>query len=260
MSEHPIVTLTTDFGLSDSYVGAMKGVLLSCCPGVQIVDITHEVPPQNVSIGAMRLAAAARFFPEGSVHVAVVDPEVGGPRRDVAIACGGRFFVGPDNGVLSLAAPTTTDHWAAVELDPAEVGLPVVSSTFHGRDVFAPVAARLACGTPLLNLGKAIGEIVELALPEPQRVEGRIEGEVIDVDRFGNLLTNVREVHLGGSAVAGVRLKGHSLPGLVDWYLPGRPLVALVNSEGWVEIAAPHGSAALQLDAGIGTPVEVRLA
>lgn len=255
-----IVTLTTDFGLSDSYVGAMKGVLLSCCPDVQLVDISHEVPPQNVAIGAMRLAAAARFFPAGTVHLAVVDPGVGGSRRAVAVSCGGHFFVGPDNGLLSLAAPKTTPGWRAAELTVASAWLPSVSSTFHGRDVFAPVAARLAAGSRLEEVGDPTNAFVELGLRTPTVLEGRILGVVSDVDRFGNLITNVRETHLNRSQVAVVSVKGRSISGTSSWYDPAQEFVALVNGEGWLEISAPGGSAAATLGATIGTPVEVRLA
>lgn len=254
-----IVTLTTDFGLSDAYVGAMKGVLLSRCPEVQIVDICHEAPPQNVRAGAMRLASAAPYFPAGTVHIAIVDPGVGGLRRGLAIACSAQFFVGPDNGVLSLAAPRDGAGWRGVELANPEVWLPRVSATFHGRDVFAPAAAHLAIGGDLRSLGPSVETIVALGLPRPSRSGDRIAGRVLDVDRFGNIVTNVQERDMAGGKVRSVELGGAAIEGLSTWYDPTRLLVALINSDGWLEVAKPGGSAAAHLRVGPESPVEVRI-
>src|SRR5881398_2721053 len=166
----------------------MKGVVLARCPGAQLVDITHEVPAQNVRIGAIRVASAAPFFPDGTVHLVVVDPGVGSSRRPIAVEAGGQRFVGPDNGVLSLAAPSTRPEWRAVELTSQEHRLSPVSNTFHGRDIFSPAAAHLAGGGMLDDLGPRISSIVGLALPLPERAGSLVRGVVLDIDRFGNLI------------------------------------------------------------------------
>lgn len=254
----PIVTLTTDFGLHDSFVGAMKGVLLSRCPGAQLVDICHDVPPQHVRIGALRLAAAARYFPPGTVHLAVVDPGVGGPRRPIAIGAGGQCFVGPDNGLLSLAAPRTAPDWQAVELTNRSHWLPAPSNTFHGRDVFAPVAAFLASGGRLEDVGDAIESLHELTLPPPRRSGRTLAGIVLDVDRFGNLITNIREPDLRDGPAA-IEVGGLTVLAMARSYDPRYPLVGVVNSEGWLEIAAPGGNAAGLLDVDLDAPVRVKL-
>jgi S-adenosylmethionine hydrolase len=252
-----IVTLTTDFGLRDSFVGTMKGVLLSRCPGVQIVDICHDVPPQDVRRGAMRLAAAARYFPTGTVHLAVVDPGVGSLRRAIALHVGGHYFVGPDNGLLSLAAPMTAADWSGIALTRPEYWLPIVSNTFHGRDVFAPVAAFLAGGGALGELGEPLTKIRSLALEDPVRLGDSLHGKVIDVDRFGNLITNVKASDLLGFGVDRIRIGEHVISGLSVSYDASRALVALLDSDGHLEIAVPGGSAARDLQLAIDTPVEV---
>lgn len=254
-----IVTLTTDFGLADAYVGALKGVLLARCPGVQIVDITHEVPPQAIRAGALRLAAAAPYFPPRTVHVAIVDPGVGGPRRSVAIASGSQFFVGPDNGVLSLAAPPDRVGWRAVELTNPDIRLSQVRSTFHGRDIYAPVAAHLASGGDLDVLGPAIEGIFEIVFGRPRWDDGVLVGAVLDFDRFGNVVTNVHERDLAGGTVESIDLGAVRIEGLSTWYDPSRALVAVINSDGWLEVAKPSGSAAAHLGVGLDDRVEVRL-
>jgi S-adenosylmethionine hydrolase len=254
-----VITLTTDFGLYDSFVGAMKGVILSRCPGTQIVDLCHEVPPQQIRIGALRLAAAARYFPAATVHVAVVDPGVGSERRALAIEVGGQFFVGPDNGVLTLAAEPGTAGFRAVSIENTALLLTPISQTFHGRDVFAPAAAFLARGGPLQDLGPQVRSIVELRLPTVYRESTRLMGTVIDVDRFGNLITNVRQADVAAQAVEAVGIAGERIAPLSHWYDPGRKLVALFNSDGWLEVAAPAGSAAQVVGVGLDASVEVEL-
>ncbi len=255
-----IVTLTTDFDTTDAFVGSMKGVIMSRCPEAQVVDIAHRVPAHDIRAGALRLASAARFFPAGTVHVAVVDPGVGGPRRSIAIEALGQRFVGPDNGVLSLAAPRGASGWMAVELTNRAYWLPDVSNTFHGRDVFAPVAAYLACGGELRELGEVADSIHQLRLPVPDLRGDHVVGAVIDVDRFGNLITNIRPRQLGGRSVARVDVGGASVDGLSSAYEPTQPLVALEDSDGWIEVAAPGGSAAAGLGVGVDDRVDVYLA
>ena len=178
-----IITLTTDFGLRDPYVAEMKAVILGITRDVHIVDITHDVRPHDIAEGALALEAAAPHFPQGTVHVAVVDPGVGTPRRGLALVWRGAVFVGPDNGLFTpfLGA----DGWEAFELAAGEFRRPVVSQTFHGRDIFAPAAAHVARGLDLRHLGPTVGDPVRLPWPEVREVEGRVAGAVIHVDRFG---------------------------------------------------------------------------
>jgi S-adenosylmethionine hydrolase len=255
----PIVTLTTDFGTQDAFVGAMKGVLLGRCPGVQIVDITHEVAPQAIRIGALRLASAALFFPASTVHLAVVDPGVGGPRRALALQSQSQWFVGPDNGVLSLAAPSSSAGWRAVEISNPAGRLDPVSNTFHGRDVFAPAAAHLAGGGALEDLGPAIDQVIQLTLPQPVPEGDVIRGVILDVDRFGNLITNVCAQHLVGSVVDAVLVGNVEIAGLSTSYVASQRAVAVIDSDERLEIAMPGTNAAAEIGVGPDEPVEVRL-
>ena len=254
-----VITLTTDFGTRDAYVAEMKGVILSITRDVQLVDITHEIAPQDVLEGALALQAAAPRFPAATIHVAVVDPGVGTARRAVAVAAADQLFVGPDNGLFT---PFLRDpSWRAFELSASEFRAPAVSHTFHGRDIFAPAAAHLARGIEPSRLGPAVADPVRLDWPEARVTEGRVAGAVLHVDRFGNLVTSIRAEAIGslGPDVA-VRVAGKSVP-LVRTYgdlRPGNP-GALVGSTDRLEIAINAGSAARALRAGRGTPVVVSL-
>jgi S-adenosylmethionine hydrolase len=255
------VTFTTDFGTRDGYAGAMKGVVLSIAPRATPVDITHGVPAQDVAAGAVALAQAAPLFPVGSIHVAVVDPGVGGERADLLVESGGSFFVGPDNGVLSLAARAPRKiYWieaAAFRREP-------VSPTFHGRDVFAPTAGRLAAGANPADAGPLVPKMVDLATPALQRRDGVIEGEVIHVDGFGNLITSLPAEAL---ASPGVTVEVEGTAGRFEPRVgrtfsdvdPGA-LIAYVGSGGQLEIARRDGSAAGRIGAERGTPVRARSA
>ena len=239
-----IVTLTTDFGDRDGYVGAMKGVILSRAPGVTLVDITHGVPPYDVAAAANALADAAPYFPPGTVHVAVVDPGVGGARAAVVVAARGHLFVGPDNGIFALAAPRPDAVHAIAEPDFCRAP---VAATFHGRDVFAATAAQLVLGAPPGAAGPAVALRGRLELAAGDRV--------VHVDRFGNLVTDIT----GVPAAATVRIAGRAIPGVSRTYesvAPGE-LVAYVGSRGTIEIAVREGSAAELLGAGRGTAVEI---
>ena len=273
----PIITLTTDFGVADVYAGAMKGVILGICPDAAIVDITHAVPPQDVRAGAYALDAAWDAFGPSTVHVAVVDPGVGTGRLPIA-ACGpGGTFVGPDNGLLSyLLAREGGPRPDAAPFVPASVALPSawtayhlteraywrepVRSTFHGRDIFAPVAAHLSAGLAPSALGPPLTHVTAFAVPRAVESAGRIEGCVQHVDRYGNLVTNIAEAALAG-ADAGlmVEVGGREVAGLGTSFQSSEPLVAVIGSGGWLEIAVPNGSAAHELAAGIGDGVAVRL-
>lgn len=245
-----IVTLLTDFGTADGYVGEMKGVLASHAPGVTLVDISHELPPHDIDGARLALARFWRRYPEGTVHLVVVDPDVGGARSCVAVESMGRFLVGPDNGVLSPALLVAGSR--AVALEPPSTA----SATFHGRDVFAPAAAALATGTPLDALGMPVVAPLVRRTPEPRRLEdGGIGGEVITVDRFGNAITNLLTVRPAGHVEAGGRRLG-----FVRTYadVPPGAAAALIGSSGLVEIAVREGSAASLLGLTRGSPVVLR--
>jgi S-adenosylmethionine hydrolase len=258
----PVLAFLTDFGLSDHYVGAMKGVALGICPDLTIVDVTHGVPPQDVAAGAFELAASYRYFPPGTIFVVVVDPGVGSARRGIAAEAGGYRFVAPDNGVLSLVfaeAPPSI----VVDLTEPRFRLPAVSRTFEGRDRFAPAGAWLATGVQVASLGPRIDAWEVLTRPEA-RIEGTtIHGEVMRVDRFGNLITNIDQATIerarGGRAI-GIALGGTADIPFVTTYAAAAPgaCCALVGSSGWLEVAVNGGSAAQRLSAGRGTPVLVR--
>lgn len=252
----PVIALLTDFGTTDHYVGAMKGVILGICRDAAIVDITHEVAPQDVLGGALQLAAAHRFFPGGTIFVAVVDPGVGTARRAVAVLAGGFTYLGPDNGLLSLAIKERGAA-RAVEITNATFILPVVSRTFEGRDRFAPAAAWLAAGREFSELGAPVDGLCELELPRPRFDGRRLAGEVLAVDRFGNLITNLdRESLARWRDAPVVSIGGREVP-LVETYASAEPdaLCALIGSGGRLEVSLNGGSAARALGADRGTPV-----
>jgi len=257
----PIVTLTTDFGTRDPFVGIMKGVILARAPAARIVDLTHEVSAQNVLAGAYALASAARWFPRGTIHVAVVDPGVGTQRRALLVETAHGWFVGPDNGVLSLAAPTRAIR-RIFDVSRSRVRLRPVSRTFHGRDVFAPVAAALAAGADPTSLGERRRTLVRLRPPRARRSSGALVGEVLWVDGFGNLATNLTRADVATAGFRGrslsITIDGHVVPLRAAYAsVPPNTAVALVNSSDLVEIAVNRGSAAAHFAAGPGTRVAV---
>lgn len=249
-----VVTLLTDFGTRDPFVGVMKGVLLAFDPHLRIVDLTHEVPPQHIATGAFWLARSFRYFPQGTVHVVVVDPGVGTARRALVLAASDHYFVGPDNGVLSSLMPHASEvrcidrafvqQELAARLPFADGG----SATFHGRDVFAPAAAWIARGGPLADLGPPLADPAVVLPPSPPRVE--------IVDHFGNLITNLDwrsdcgdpGIEIRGRRLRWVRTYGEARPG--EW-------VALLGSFGTVEIAVRDGSAARELEVGPGETLRI---
>lgn len=257
----PIVALLTDFGLRDPYVGAMKGAILTVSPAASLVDLTHEVAPHDVMEAALALEAAYRFFPPGTVFLAVVDPGVGSGRRALALAAAGFLFVGPDNGVFSLVLAAHGEARLHLVENAALFRSPL-SPVFHGRDLFAPAAAWLAAGGTLARLGPTVVDPVRLALPIPERGSEACGGVVIHVDRFGNLTTNLTEAdvaELAGSGAVEVLLSQRTLP-LVRTYadVPEGEACALVGSAGRIEIAVNRASAAERLGAGRGASVRVR--
>jgi hypothetical protein len=257
-----IITLLTDFGTRDAFVGIMKGAMLGIAPDVHLVDLSHEVSPQDVLAGALLLRSAVPFFPLGSIHVAVVDPGVGSRRRAIVVETREALFVGPDNGLLSLAAPAEAVV-RMVHLTNSQYFLPRLSSTFHGRDVFAPVAAHLSRGVPLEVLGPTIPSMERLSLPAIERTETQLVGSIIAIDHFGNLITNITEADLlpFPRETLWVSIGPVQIQGVVAAYaaVPLGTTAALINSWGMLEIAVRNGSAAQQLYAPIGTAVCVRI-
>ena len=277
----PIITLTTDFGTADSFVGAMKGVIHGINPDATLVDITHDVPPQDVAAGAFTFAVACGYFPEGTIHVLVVDPGVGTARRPLVVTSPDASFVCPDNGILSyvyasgtaaqqrqrrrdgeLFAPEQValpPGWQAFHLTNAHYWRHPVSSTFHGRDLFAPVAAHLSRGERPDTMGEPVDLVTAITVPKPTLHDGHIEGCVLHVDHFGNLITNIEAGMLPVETRIMIEVAGRKLHGLASSYQEGTPLVAIVGSHGYLEIAAANGNAAEMLGMGRGGEVSVTL-
>jgi S-adenosylmethionine hydrolase len=257
-----IATLTTDFGLRDPYVSTMKGVMLGICPGAAIVDITHKVKKFDISNGAFVLASAAPFFPPDTVHVVVVDPGVGTERRPIIIETKRGFFVGPDNGVMTLAAEAQGIR-SVHEISSRRFMLPHVSNTFHGRDVFAPVAAHLLNGVDLMEFGPPQAEFVKPNLSKVVKTDDSLAGEVLHIDHFGNVITNITLHDLKDSVrqflsvevpMREIRLKLSKSYGDVK---PQEP-IALIGSHNFLEIALNQGSASSILKINVGDKILVR--
>lgn len=260
MQPSGIVTLLTDFGTADAYVAVMKGVMLGINPSLRFVDLTHEIDPQAVQAGAWVLRSAVPYFPPGTVHLAVVDPGVGAARRPVLVECTAGYLVGPDNGLLAPAATVLGRHGVRALEEPRFFREPV-SQTFHGRDVFAPVAAHLASGTPPAAFGPALAAWTEIALPAPVVTPRGVTGTVVYVDRFGNLLTNIDAALLARfrGAHLSVTIRQTLVAGPVAAYaaVPEATPLAIVGSWGMLEIAVRDGNAADYFAAAAGTPVTV---
>ncbi len=259
-----IITLTTDFGTSDGFVGTIKGVILSINPQATIVDISHDIAPQDVEQGAFVLAAAARYFPQNAIHLVVIDPGVGSERRPIAIQRADTIYIAPDNGVLSLAISNFQPPISVVHLSRPQYWLPNVSNTFHGRDIFAPCAAHLSLGVPLEALGEPITDWVKLQYILPSRREdGAIVGRVAHIDRFGNVVTSISEDMLQGMNHQRlvIEISGKRVSGLKRTYADGAAgeLVALINSGWLLEIAQREGNAAKTLGVKLGDEVVVAM-
>jgi len=257
-----IITLLTDFGLSDGYNGIMKGVIWTIAPDVSIADITHSVSAQNVREGTFMLQKAAPCFPAGTVHVSVVDPGVGTTRRPIAAHLGPYFFVGPDNGLVTALWQWAEDRGyetAFVHLDNTRYWLEKVSNVFHGRDIFAPVAAHLANGVPFASLGSPIHDAVRLSLPQAQRTARGWRGLVNIIDNFGNLSTNLNHTHLKDIKKPRFRIGSHHIDGLVETFGDCKPgeVVAVFGTTDDLMIAVVEGSAKERLQGGGGDGVEV---
>lgn len=261
----PLITLTTDFGLRDEYVGVMKGVIYSRCPAARIVDITHGIRPQDVRQAAQIIASAFSYFPPGTIHVVVVDPGVGGSRRIILLEARGHLFLAPDNGVTSLLFPQTGKVYAVSNSD---LFLAPVSHTFHGRDIFAPVAAHLACNFPPQGTGPEIAResLVSLALPAPSLCGTTLCGTVTDIDHYGNLITNISREVASRFCSANfqnlrVRVGALTIHGVATAYSAvavDRP-VALFGSRDLLEIAIYQGNAAEKLKLGLDSKVSLSI-
>jgi S-adenosylmethionine hydrolase len=258
----PVITLTTDFGLSDHFVGTMKGVSLSICREAEIVDISHQVSAFAVTEGAFVLAQAYRYFPRGTVHVVVIDPGVGTSRRPILMQAAGQYFVAPDNGVLSMICAREKHKVRAITTE--KYFLKPVSRTFHGRDIFAPVAAHIAKGVPATRMGKPVDDYLRLNFEKPIRTARRgWTGAILKIDHFGNLITNFPaddfpdlrerpfEMSVGLQKVSQFA-ENYAERG------PGE-LFLIVGSSGYLEVSASQASAAKLLGCGVGAPVELRI-
>lgn len=267
-----IITLTTDFGIDDAYVAAMKGVILDINPGATIVDICHTISPQNISQAAFVLSTAYQFFPERTIHMIVVDPGVGTERRAIILRTPQFDFVAPDNGVLSYliepflkewpplgqAQATLTPELEAVSIIRSEFWRSPVSPTFHGRDIFAPVAARLSLGFSPQKFGEVIKSITVMPENHPHRESGdTIAGRIVHIDHFGNLITNFKGEYLPEEPFA-IEIGRSSISELSRTYEDGEELVALIGSSGYLEIAVKGGSARDFLGAAVGDEVKIR--
>ena len=267
-----LITLLTDFGNADAYVGVMKGVILGIDPSATVVDLTHDVPPQDILQGAFLLGTAWQAFPAGTIHVAVVDPGVGTDRRALLVQGGGHTFLAPDNGLLSFVLPRDEGKgdpfqpytgqvpkgYTAHSLTNQRYWRHPVSTTFHGRDIFAPVAAHLSTGVPADELGEGVTTLVRLAVTEPRWNREELAGLVMHIDRFGNVVTSIPEALTNGGQVLTIELGGQSIQGLVATYGAGVGLVALIGSNGYLEIAVRDGRAAQLLGVKVGDEVRVR--
>ena len=271
----PLLVFTTDFGLSDSYAGVMKGVALAINPALTFIDLTHQVAPQNIAQGAFALGVSYRHFPADAIHVAVVDPGVGTSRRPVLLQTPHGSFVAPDNGLLSRVLdgylPNTPAASSQVELPPTvrafhltdpDYWLHPVSSTFHGRDVFTPVAAHLSLGVAPELMGDPTGVLEYLPVPQPRVHADGIRGEITYSDTYGNLISNIPQGLIEGRAIADIRIRGRSIARLSRTFNDEATggLIALVGSHGYLEVAVPNGSAAAMLSAGPEEPIAVTFA
>lgn len=256
-----VITLTTDFGLTDPFVGIMKGVILNLAPSARIIDITHGIEPQNILQAALVLESTHAYFPKNTIHLVVVDPGVGSDRRPIAVKTKSAIFVGPDNGVLSsVMAPSSR----VFELTNKKYFLDSPSSTFHGRDVFAPASAWIAKGIPLSKMGRKINDPHILKLPQPEVKRNVIAGEIIHIDRFGNCISNISSellnttFQLNDSLTLKIgKTRIHDFASHYSQFNPG-DIGCLINSWGKVEIFCRDGNAAKKLKCRVGTIVTIK--
>jgi S-adenosylmethionine hydrolase len=256
----PIITLTTDFGLSDHYAGVMKGVILSICPQARIVDISHQIAPFDIAEGAYLIAQAYPYFPPKTIHVAVVDPGVGTTRRPILAQAASQYFIGPDNGVFAMVY--SREKYKARLISNQKYFRKPVSRTFHGRDIFAPVAAYIAAGVPVASVGKLIDDVEHPAFEKPQPLDaGTWAGRILKIDRFGNIVTNF---HISGfpdlqHKTIALSIGRQRIGTLSQTYAESAPgeLFLIFGSSGYLEVSVSLGSAAKQLGCAAGAPAEL---
>ena len=268
------IALTTDFGLSDPYVGVMKGVIAGINPNAHVIDISHQVQPQNILHGSMLLATSYTYFPSGTIHVAVVDPGVGTDRDPLIVVTPEAYFVLPDNGLVSgilhkymsqievengqISVP---EECAAFKITRSDLFLKPLSKTFHGRDIFAPIAAHISLGTAVDSLGTRVEKVVSNAIYPVTHADGRIVGSVIYIDHFGNLVTNIENNMLDALSGVTVQIAGNVTPLRNTFNETGFPqqndMIALPGSNGYLEIALPNGNASITFKISAGAEVTV---
>ncbi len=273
----PIITLTTDFGYDDAYVAAVKGSILNINPEANIIDISHSIEPQNILQAAFILSIAYRYFPKQTIHMAIVDPGVGSERQGIILKTPSAFFVVPDNGIVSyiitdlfpIESPSSTEHTHDLKKIVFKKGLEAVaitdprfwrhpvSPTFHGRDIFAPVAAGLSLGISLYEFGEKINSLHVLPTPKPSLdPEGNLVGQVLYVDRFGNLITNIQSNDLPGKDVM-IEVAGHCIQGISNYYAENKGIMAIVGSSGYLEVSLRDGRACDFLEMVVGDEIKV---
>ncbi len=254
-----IITLTTDFGLSDAYVAAMKGVILGINPGVTLVDICHTIEPQNIRQAAFVLSTAHSYFPPNTVHLVVVDPGVGTRRRAIVVKTPQYVFVAPDNGVLSYVAKDK--EYEAFAITKSGYWRTPVSPTFHGRDIFAPVAARLSLGMTPSDFGERLDSILVLSFVRPRVAQdGTLVGHVLHIDRFGNIITSIKASDLPDTRqLIKIEVNDRFVTRFVPTYGEGEGLVALIGSSGYLEIALRDGDASSHLNVKVGDEVKMKI-
>jgi S-adenosylmethionine hydrolase len=259
-----VITLTTDFGSTDHETGVLKGVIWKIAPQVKIADLSHDISPYDTMEAALLFWQVVRYFPDGTIHVAVIDPGVGTSRRAIAAHIDTQYFVGPDNGIFSLIQHDAEQNARPVnfiQLDEPKYWLPDISNVFHGRDIFTPIAAHLAAGVPFNSLGSAIKDPVIIKIPNPVSTQKGWKGQVIHIDHFGNLSTNINCTHLGKSKEVLIKIKGVEIRGLVSTFgeRPTGTLIALLDSSGSLAISVVNGVAAQFLNCSVGDLVEIQL-
>ena len=260
--KHPVITLLTDFGTRDHYVASMKGVILGINPLCTLVDISHHVRPQDIREGAFLLANAFSSFPKRAIHLAVVDPGVGGPRRPILVVTSNYYFIGPDNGIFSLVLLREKLERVIVLSNP-DYFLPQVSSTFHGRDMFAPVAAHLSLGVRPEAFGRETDTFTELGFARPKRGRNGLSGEIVHIDAFGNLISNINGQEISdlseGRSVS-IKVSRQTIHGLKKGYWEGKQgeVIALIGSGGFLEISVRAGNAQKKLKVKRGNRVRLQ--
>jgi len=274
----PVITLTTDFGTSDAYVASMKGVILTINPKAVIVDICHSIEPQNILQAAFILSTAYHYFPEGAIHLAIVDPGVGSQRKAIILKTPKAFFLAPDNGALSYiideldTTPAKPAHhfspspeqrklgagFEAVAITNPDFWRKSVSTTFHGRDMFAPVAAHLSLGIAIHKFGESLSHVFAFHIPRPFRDnQGNLIGRVLHIDNFGNLITNIRSGDLPGERIT-VTIGSQHIDGISQFYAEKEGLAVIVGSSSYLEISLKNGNAAAFLDAKVGDEIRLK--